>query len=110
MKFEDEFLVLATSAEEYDADGYPIEPQSQWVSFGKCFLSFNSVAQKIRLADGSDYSYSYYIIAPLTSDTYSLIPKEGERVRIVKADGTVDKIMEVRGFVTYKKRYLKVWL
>ena len=110
MRFEDEFSVLKHDGPEYDANGYPIDPESQWIMFGKCFLSFNSAAAKIRLNDGKDYQYAYYLIAPLTQDTYPLIPKEGERVRIKKADGSVDKVMEVRGFVTYKKRYLKIWL
>ena len=62
------------------------------------------------LHDGSEYQYSYYVIAPLKKTLYPLIPKEGDRVRITKADGTIDKELEVRGFVTYKKRYIKIWL
>lgn len=48
--------------------------------------------------------------APLSKAKYPLIPKEGDKVVIMKKDGTIDKEMEVKGFVTYKQRYLKLWL
>lgn len=110
MKFEDRISVLKVADPVYDEDGYPVEGTDRWREFGKCFISFNSSAAKIRLKDGSDYQYAYYIIAPLKKDLYPLIPKEGERVRFVKADNTINQEMEVRGFVTYKKRYLKIWV
>ena len=52
----------------------------------------------------------YEIYAPLIKVKYPLIPKEGDKVYITKKDGTIDKEMEVKGFVTNKKRYLKIWL
>lgn len=109
MRYEDDLEVLKTSG-AYDKNGYPVANKAKWVKFGKCFISFNSAAQYIHLHDGNDYKYSYYVIAPLTKDKYSYIPTEGEKVRIRKADGTVYKTMEVKGFVTYKKRFLKIWL
>lgn len=111
MKLEDTLKVLTLSGGGYDEDYNPVEPPTEkWTDFSKCFISFNSSAQKMRLNDGQEYIYSYYVIAPLGKSSYPNIPKEGDKVRIVKADGTIDKVMEVRGFVTYKKRYLKIWL
>lgn len=110
MTLEDTLQVLRLSDGGYDEDGNPIEPQEEWVDFSKCFISFNSAAQKTRLNDGSEYTYQYYVIAPLTKERYANIPREGDKVRVVKKDGTIDAIMEVRGFVTYKQRYLKIWL
>ena len=94
----------------YDEDMNPVEPHSEYYPFSKCFISFNSSAQRVRLNDGQEYVYSYYVIAPLKKSIYHLIPREGCKVRIRKADGTIDREMEVRGFVTYKQRYLKLWL
>lgn len=110
MTFEDTLYVLMTVGGGFDEDYNPVEPTQEWLDFSKCFISFNSAAQKVRLNDGTEYVYTYYIIAPLTKKCYPIIPKEGERVRIVKKDGTIDTVMEVKGFVTYKRHYLKIWL
>ena len=110
MTFEDTLSVMQTTGGGYDENLDPIPFTEEWAEFSKCFLSFNASAEKIRLNDGQEYVYSYYVIAPLKKSLYPLIQKEGDKVRVQKADGTVDKVMEVRGFVTYKKRYLKVWL
>lgn len=111
MVFEDILHVKPKGQPLYDENNDPIiDVDASFAEFAKCFISFNSAAQKIRLNDGSEYVYSYYVIAPLKKSLYPLIPKEGDEVRIQKADGTVDKVMVVRGFVTYKRRYLKIWL
>lgn len=110
MTLEDTLKILHLSGGGYDENNDPINPTEEWVDFSKCFISFNSAAQKTRLNDGSEYTYQYYVIAPLTKGRYSDIPREGDMVRIVKKDGTIDVVMEVRGFVTYKQRYLKIWL
>lgn len=110
MTFDDTLKVLTVTEGGYDEDFNPIPPTEEWNDFSKCFISFNGEAKKIRLNDGTEYIYSYYVIAPLKKELYPLIPKEGDKVQIIKADGTIDKVMEVRGFVTYKKRYLKIWL
>lgn len=94
----------------FDENMNPMEPYGEFFPFGKCFISFNSSAMKVRLNDGQEYVYSYYVIMPLKKSNYHMIPREGDKVRIRKADGTIDRIMEVKGFVTYKKRYLKIWL
>ena len=110
MTFEDTLEVLNVTEGGYDADFNPIEPREEWVAFPKCFISFNSSAQKVRLNDGQEYIYSYYVIAPLNKKCYPNVPKEGDRVRIKKKDGTIDAELEVKGFVTYKRRYFKIWL
>lgn len=110
MKWEDTLQVLQVTEGGYDENYNPVEPTEEWADFSKCFISFNSAAQKIRLNDGQEYIYSFYIIAPLKKELYDILPKEGDRVRFIKADETIDKIMEVKGFVTYKKRYLKIWV
>lgn len=110
MKFEDALSVMKLSETGYDEYGNPSQASGTWTEFPKCFLSFNSAAQKVRLNDGSEYVYSYYVICPIKKALYNMLPIEGDKVRITKADGTVDKVMEVKGFVTYKKRYLKLWL
>lgn len=95
----------------FDADGNPIQPiDIIFVEFGKCTIMPNSKANTVGLVDGRQFVYSYEIYTPLSKSKYSLIPKEGDKVWITKKDGTIDKEMEVKGFVTYKKRYLKLWV
>lgn len=104
---------LENQCEEYgyDEEGNPpVEIALRWFEFGKCIIFPNSRASKVNLADGHAYVYSYEVIAPLNKAKYKLIPKEGDKVWITKSDGTVDKAMEVKGFITYKKRYLKLWV
>lgn len=95
----------------FDEEGNPITPDAFiFIDFGKCVILPNTKASVITLADGQQYVYSHEIYAPLSKAKYPLIPKEGEKVWITKKDGTIDKEMEVKGFVTLKKRYLKIWL
>ena len=95
----------------FDEEGNPITPDAFiFIDFGKCVILPNTKASVITLADGQKYTYMYEIYAPLNKAKYPLIPKEGDKVYITKKDGTIDKKMEVKGFVTYKKRYLKIWL
>ncbi len=109
MRYEDRMWVCKQGEPGADEDGYPIEPQVTVADFGRCFLSFNKAAANVQLADGHDYQYSFYIIAPLKKALYPLIPREGEQVIVRKADDTVFCRLTVAGFVTYKKRFLKVW-
>lgn len=95
----------------YDDNGNPLIPiDTVFIDFGKCTILPNSRASIIGLADGQQYIYTYEVYAPLSKAKYPLIPKEGDKVVITKKDGTIDKEMEVKGFVTYKQRYLKLWL
>ena len=95
----------------FDEEGNPLTPDAFiFIDFGKCVILPNTKASVITLADGQKYTYMYEIYAPLNKAKYPLIPKEGDKVYITKKDGTIDKEMEVKGFVTYKKRYLKIWL
>ena len=95
----------------FDEEGNPLTSDAFiFIDFGKCVILPNTKASVITLADGQKYTYMYEIYAPLNKAKYPLIPKEGDKVYITKKDGTIDKEMEVKGFVTYKKRYLKIWL
>ena len=95
----------------FDEEGNPLTPDAFiFIDFGKCVILPNTKASVITLADGQKYTYMYEIYAPLNKAKYPLIPKEGDKVYITKKDGTIDKEMEVKGFVTYKKRYLRIWL
>ena len=95
----------------FDEEGNPLTPDAFiFIDFGKCVILPNTKASVITLADGQKYTYMYEIYAPLNKAKYSLIPKEGDKVYITKKDGTIDKEMEVKGFVTLKKRYLRIWL
>lgn len=95
----------------YDEDGNPIEATAtRFLDFGKCIIYPNTSAKLIGLNDGQKYVYSYEVIAPLSKQKYKLLPCEGDNVMITKKDGTINKTMEVKGFTTYKKRYLKLWL
>lgn len=110
MKWEDSIELYKPIKGGFDNNGNPIEEESSWISLGKCFISFNSSANRVTLADGSEYIYSYYVILPIRKAMYSYLPKEGDRVHITKKDGTINVEKEVTGFVTYKQRYLKIWL
>ena len=95
----------------FDEEGNPLTTDAFiFIDFGKCVILPNTKASVITLADGQKYTYMYEIYAPLNKAKYPLIPKEGEKVWITKKDGTIDKEMEVKGFVTLKKRYLRIWL
>ena len=95
----------------FDEEGNPLTPDAFiFIDFGNCVILPNTKASVITLADGQKYTYMYEIYAPLNKAKYPLIPKEGDKVYITKKDGTIDKEMEIKGFVTYKKRYLRIWL
>ena len=95
----------------YDAQGNPIEATAtRFLDFGKCLIFPNTKASLITLNDGSKYQYAYEVIAPLSKQKYKMLPIEGDKVKITKKDGTIEKEMEVKGFVTLKRRYLKLWL
>ena len=39
----------------HDENMNPIDPYTEFRDFSKCFISFNSAAQKVRLNDGQEY-------------------------------------------------------
>ena len=95
----------------YDAQGNPIEATAtRFLDFGKCLIFPNTKASLITLNDGSKYQYAYEVIAPLSKQKYKMLPTEGDKVKITKKDGTIEKEMEVKGFVNLKRRYLKLYL
>lgn len=113
---DDGTLNLSDNANEilksgFDEEGNPLTPEAFiFIDFGKCVILPNTKASVITLVDGQKYTYMYEIYAPLNKTKYPLIPREGDKVYITKKDGTIDKEMEVKGYVTYKQRYLKIWL
>lgn len=115
MNFEDTLKVgvvnYDTGESGYDEDGNPIDATDiVYQDFGKCAILPNTSAKTVTLEDGSAFVYSYEVFALLNTKKYKILPKEGDKVWITKKDGTIDKAMEVQGFVTYKKRYLKIWV
>lgn len=95
----------------YDEDGNPVVATDFcFMDYGKCIIFPNQRANSISLTDGSIYVYSYEVYVPLSKKKYSLIPREGDVVKIQKKDGTIDIEKEVKGFVTYKRKYLRLWL
>lgn len=110
---DDEKTAELLSQGVYDENGDPVEPVRTWVVFGKeknAIIFPNNKANKMSLADGQEFVYSYEVIVKLKKALYSLIPKQGDRVWLHKSDDTINKDMEVKGFLTLKKRYLKLWL
>ena len=96
---------------KYDEDGNPISVTDSFcIDFGKCIILPNQQAKTITLVNGGVYTYSYEVYLPLNKKKYPLIPREGDVVKIYKKDGTIESEKEVKGFVTLKKRYLKLWL
>lgn len=112
MRFGDKLDVLVVTKGEMDENLNPGRPTEEWKFFGKCAIMPNTAAQSVSLADGKEYIYQYEIYAPLNSKHYqeNLIPKENSRIHFVKEDGTIDKEAFVRGFLTLRKRYLKLWV
>ena len=95
----------------YDDDGNPVTTiNDYWFSYGKCLILPNTRANSIVLNDGNKYTYDYEVYLPLNKKKYAFLPKEGCCVKIEKKDGTINSEKEVRGFTTYRKRYLRLWL
>lgn len=113
MNYTDTLEIQSTLPGGYDSEGNPVEGLSKWMSFGKeknAIILPNEKASKVTLKDGKEYVYSYVIIARMKKELIPFIPREGKKVHIRKSDGTIDKVMEVKGFVTLKSRNLKIWV
>lgn len=95
----------------YDSNGDPINASdSYYVYYSKCSILPNTKATHIVLNDGKKYVYAYEVYIPLNKAKYEFLPKQGDFVKIEKKDGTIIMEKEIQGFVTYKKRYLRLWL
>lgn len=83
----------------------------EWLDLGKCIIMPNSAAKITRGNDGKEFLYSYEIMMKIPKDLFGhkLVPKEGNDVHIVKADGTIDKICKIVGFVTLRD-WIKIWV
>lgn len=93
-------LYVKQSGGGHDADFNPIKPVTKPVDLGKCKIHGNPTAKKIQSADGKDYVYSYQVVIETIP---AIFPKQGDKVRISKADGTISDLeMTVNGFGTMK--------
>lgn len=77
-----------------------------WAMLGKCLVTPNSAANKVKGNDGKDYVYSYEVIMRKPKN---IVPRENQMIHIVKKDKTVDKTLRVIGFVTLRN-WLKIWV
>lgn len=103
----DDKISIKKVVSSFDDELNPIVTE-QVYDLGKCCITPNSSAQKIKGNDGSDYVYFYLIIMRKPKDN-ALIPREGDMVHITKKDGTIDRDCKVAGFVTLRN-WLKIWL
>lgn len=79
---------------------------TEWVNLGKCLIMPNNAASKMKGNDGKEYIYSYEIVMRKPK---SNLPKENDRIHIMKKDGTIDTICQVKGFVTLRN-WMKLWV
>lgn len=100
----DDTLELYTVESGYDTNLNPTE-SVKVVNIGKCKILPNSKAVKTRGNDGSEYIYSFEIFVRNPKQ----IVVEGDKVRLRKKDGTIDRIMTVQGFVTLRK-WERLWV
>lgn len=103
----DDKIILERVVVGQDKQLNPTETIQQ-IDLGKCIITPNSSAAKIKGNDGSGYVYSYLVIMRKPKDI-TLIPQANEKVRITKKDGSIDMMCRVSGFVTLR-RWLKIWL
>jgi len=100
----DDHLELLITENGYDEDMNPTELTTT-IDIGKCKILPNTAASRVRGNDGNEYIYAYEIFVR----NPARIIVEGDKVRFIKKDETIDKTMTVRGFVTLKK-WEKIWV
>lgn len=105
MQFSDTIKYLSSS--KYIDKSLDVVENSEWLDLGRCVIMPNSAANKVKGNDSEPRVYSYEIIMRKPKVH---IPKEDEWVHITKKDGTIDTDAQVIGFVTYKGRFLKLWV
>lgn len=105
MRLDDSISILVVNS-GYDDNLDPVETQ-EWVSLGKCIITPNTSAAKIKTKDGEEYIYSYLVLMRIPAN--KIIPKEDDVIHIRKKDGTIDKECRVSGFVTLRN-WVKVWV
>lgn len=105
MRFNDKiYLQRITTEKNENLD--TIEVVS-WSDPWKCNVLPNTKSQTVHGNDGVDYVYAFEIMLRKPQDLY---PKEGDMVRIVKKDGSVDATKRVLGHVILKGFLLKLWV
>lgn len=105
MQFSDSIQYL--KSDKYINDILDVVEDTEWIDLGKCTIMPNNAANKIKGNDSEPRIYNYEIIMRKPK---SHIPKENEWIHITKKDGTIDTDAQVIGFVTYKGRFLKLWV
>lgn len=65
----------------------PIPEQYDFMPLSDCRIEKNGTAGTINGNDGKSYVYSYIVYMP---KGLGVIPQKNDRVRITKADGTID--------------------
>lgn len=100
MQYEDK-IELFVEATGYDENFNPVANDGSWIDLDLCKIHGNSSSRKVSSADGEDFIYSYQV----TMFTPHIIPKLNDRVRITKADGSIEKLVkQVRGSGTTKNK------
>lgn len=110
MRFDDTLKVKVLSGAGFDIDLNPVTPTETWQELGKCVIFPNNKAATINCNDGEVYQYQFEVVSRLKRDYYSYLPKEGMTIHLHKKDGTIDKDFIVKGFLTLRQRYLKLWV
>lgn len=105
MRLDDSIEILVVNS-GYDDNLDPVETQ-EWVSLGKCIITPNTSAKKIKTNDGEEYIYSYLMVMRIPKS--KIIPKDNDIIHIIKKDGTIDKECKVSGFVTLRN-WVKIWV
>ena len=102
----DDSILSKTVVSSINEDGDTVEEVSYLpLGKGKCKILPNISSVENTGTDGKVYSTSYQVFLRKTAT----IPVEGDVVRIIKKDRSIDKDCEVKGFVTLKN-WLKLWL
>lgn len=100
MWHDDKIELLVRTGGGHDDDFNPVKADENWIDLGACKIHGNQAARTIPSVDGKDDVYTYQVV--LTS-ILSVVPKFGDRVRIMKADGTMVE-MKVKGFGVVKRK------
>lgn len=101
----DDTIDLKQVATDWDEHERRVE-QVSWLALGRCVIFPNEAARQEEGEDTLQRVYQYTVVMRKPK----VYPKEGDWVRLRKKDSSIDCEMRVRGFVTLKNRYLKLWL
>ncbi len=72
----------------YDENMNPIPEHYDFMPLSSCRIEKNGTAKTITGNDGNSYVYSYIVYMP---KGLGVIPRKDDKVRITKAEGTIDQ-------------------